>query len=185
MCGISTIFNYKNFYLEKDILESFEKGKKRGPENSKYIFRDNSFIGFHRLAINGLDKISNQPITEEKIVLICNGEIYNWKYLKSILDCVYKTNSDCEIIIHLYKKYGIKQTLQMLDGVFAFVLYDFEKDEIYIARDKFGVRPLFSFYNKTKNGVFGFSSEIKSIINISENNIYQNIFLLNYTSRMV
>ena len=173
MCGISTILNYKNVYPEKEILESFEKGKKRGPENSTFMYRNNSFIGFHRLAINGLDKISNQPIVNNNIVLICNGEIYNWKYLKSILKINYKTNSDCEIIIHLYKEFGIKQTLQMLDGVFAFVLYDFEKGEVYVARDKFGVRPLFTFYNKDKNGVFGFSSEMKSIIQISNNNISQ------------
>ena len=173
MCGISSIFNYTNYYEKDKILKSFRKGKKRGPENSNYYLKKNIFLGFHRLAINGIDTISNQPFDINNVILICNGEIYNWKYLKSVIDCDYKTNSDCEIIIHLYKKFGIKQTLQMLDGVFAFMLFDKIKNIIYIARDKFGIRPLFKFYNNELKVIFGYSSEIKSIVYIKDQNIKQ------------
>ena len=90
-----------------------------------------SFIGFHRLSINGLDSESNQPLIIDEIILICNGEIYNYKESYDILNINGNSNSDCEIIIHLYKKYGIRHTLEMLDGVFAFVLIDTNKNNIH------------------------------------------------------
>jgi len=123
-------------------------------------------MGFHRLAINGLNIQSNQPLNIRNISLICNGEIYNYKELYSILKVKPTTDSDCEIIIHMYLRYGIKQTLQLLDGVFAFVLYDELCNEVYVARDPYGVRPLYmstivnmdEFYN-----TYCFSSEMKMI----------------------
>ena len=77
----------------------------------------------------------------------------------------FQTNSDCEIILHLYEKYGIKHTLQLLDGVFAFVLLDLENPDCpkaYIARDTYGVRPLFIMENNSDD-IIGFSSEIKML----------------------
>ena len=99
-------------------------------------------LGFHRLAINGLTEISNQPLVINDIVLICNGEIYNYKTLYNYMNVEPVTGSDCEVIIHLYLKYGITQTLTMLDGVFSFILYDNRITEdlsnrLYIARDPF------------------------------------------------
>ena len=134
MCGIFAIFNYSLSINDldintKEIIEyNFSKGHIRGPENSALKLIKNSVLfGFHRLAINGLDKISNQPLCIEGIYLICNGEIYNYKQIYNLLNITPSTNSDCESIIHLYKKYGIKYTLQNLDGVFSFVLYDTKK----------------------------------------------------------
>ena len=127
MCGIFSILNSQ--FDEKDIIQSFEKGINRGPENSTIINPNkNIWLGFHRLAINGLTKKSNQPMIMNDCILICNGEIYNYKNLKKILNFTFETDSDCEIIIHLYKIFGIMQTLQMLDGVFAFLLYDKKVD---------------------------------------------------------
>ena len=92
-----------------------------------------SLFGFHRLAINGYkDSASNQPFDINNIILICNGEIYNWEELYQIIDVEPNTKSDCEIIIHLYIRFGIEQTLNMLDGVFAFILLDKRNDSIYI-----------------------------------------------------
>ena len=83
----------------------------------------------------------------DDITLICNGEIYNYKELFEEIKVKPSTHSDCEIIIHLYKLYGIEQTLRMLDGVFSFVLYDnclnSEHPQLHVARDPFGVRPLY------------------------------------------
>ena len=113
--------------IDENIIQcSFEKGKRRGPETSKLRkFADNVTLGFHRLAINGLDEKSDQPIHVDGVYLICNGEIYNYKELYQLIPGVTpKTNSDCEVILHLYIHYGIEQTLQMLDGVFAFVILD-------------------------------------------------------------
>ena len=115
-----------------------------GPEFSKLsIYKNHVTLGFHRLAINGLNNNSNQPLNIDNILLICNGEIYNYKELFSNLKITPSTQSDCEVIIHCYKKYGIEYTLELLDGVFAFILYDTEKNEIYCGRDIYGVRPMF------------------------------------------
>jgi asparagine synthase (glutamine-hydrolysing) len=168
MCGIFCILNgeknNQQFYKEQ-----FIKGATRGPEDSKFVSFHNVFLGFHRLAINGLDSISNQPFNINNIVLICNGEIYNYKYLYELMDIQPTSNSDCEVIIHLYLKYGMEQTLQMLDGVFSFVLYDLRLETkqganldnfIYFARDPYGVRPL---YLLKSNYTFGCASELKCL----------------------
>jgi len=175
MCGIFALLNIDNHDKTNHIIiqEQFNKGKRRGPEFSKidYSFLKTG-IGFHRLAINGLNDESNQPIIFKDIILICNGEIYNYKKLYNIMNVKPTTDSDCEVIIHLYLKYGIEQTLVMLDGVYSFVLYDFRLDSdivnhVYIARDPFGVRPLYKLKNINDNynifNLYGFSSELKCL----------------------
>ena len=125
MCGIFALLNNDSNFSDNLINEQFMKGNKRGPEFSKiqsiYI---KTIFGFHRLAINGLNNESNQPLIIDNITLICNGEIYNYQELYSMMNVTPQTDSDCEVIIHLYKKYGISQTLQMLDGVFSFALFE-------------------------------------------------------------
>lgn len=164
MCGIFTVLNCSK-YQDIKIEEYFEKGKMRGPENSvlKKIGGD-MVIGFHRLAINGLNTLSNQPFHMDNVTLICNGEIYNYKQLYEQLKIVPQTGSDCEVIIHLYNRFGIDYTLQLLDGVFSFVLFDDhyheQEPEVFIARDPYGVRPLYMF---EENSVFGFASEMKML----------------------
>jgi asparagine synthase (glutamine-hydrolysing) len=160
MCGIFLLLNNDNSFTFNYVKEHFEKGVKRGPENSKFTYlNDNLIYGFHRLAINGLDETSNQPFFINDVMLICNGEIYNYKELYSMMGITPTTNSDCEVIIHLYLKYGIEQTLHMLDGVFAFALYDLNKNLIFISRDPYGVRPLYCL--KYLNHIMGFASELK------------------------
>jgi len=176
MCGIFAVLssNIKgdgNF--EK---QNFHKGKNRGPENSVFKkINDKTLFGFHRLAINGYaNPESEQPIELEDCVLICNGEIYNWNYLHRTLNIPTKTGSDCESIIHLYKKFGIAYTLNMLDGVFAFLLFDKIKNKIYVARDPYGVRPLFCSYNKANEEHFYyvFSSELKMMTHMITDHVY-------------
>lgn len=160
MCGIFLLLNNDNSFKFDYVKEQFEKGVNRGPENSKFTYlNDNIIYGFHRLAINGLDEISNQPFFINNVMLICNGEIYNYKELYSMMGITPTTNSDCEVIIHLYLKYGIEQTLHMLDGVFAFALYDLNNNLIFISRDPYGVRPLYCL--KYLNHITGFASELK------------------------
>ena len=182
MCGIFALLNvYKNnVVFNNDVEKEFKKGEKRGPEFSKL---DNSYIkmtlGFHRLAINGLNDESNQPLVIDDIVLICNGEIYNYKTLYQYMGVKPRTGSDCEVIIHLYKKYGIEQTLIMLDGVFAFILYDNRiqldtplSNKVYIARDPLGVRPLYHVkQNMYVNMLYGFASEMKCINNFYNSSV--------------
>lgn len=154
MCGIFALLNNDNQFKQSFIEKQFVKGQGRGPEFSKLQSCALAcLLGFHRLAINGLNDISNQPIVDSEITLICNGEIYNYKELYKLMGVTPNTQSDCEVIIHLYKKYGMKQTLQMLDGVFSFVLCDNNinnlESKIYLARDPYGVRPLYILKPKT------------------------------------
>jgi len=173
MCGIFAVMNSTiNVKCDTFVKAQFTKGKNRGPETSSLKnISINAIFGFHRLAINGLDDISNQPIQIDNITLICNGEIYNYKELYKLMDIIPVTNSDCEVIIHLYKRYGIKQTLKMLDGVFAFALCDDKynnlSSHIYIARDPYGVRPLY-YLNNVNNvnnniPIIGVASELKML----------------------
>ena len=178
MCGIFALLNHEQKYREKFVKYQFDKGKARGPENSvlqkvgcKITF------GFHRLAINGLNDESNQPLVKGDITLICNGEIYNYRELYALMSTsdssvLPRTQSDCEVILWLYERYGIEQTLQMLDGVFAFALLDqrFQLGEpaLYLSRDPYGVRPLYEMYQKNtgppdKECTIGFASELKML----------------------
>jgi asparagine synthase (glutamine-hydrolysing) len=175
MCGIFSIINHQSEYLCEDVVRtSFQRGRSRGPEYStiEYYEKWNSIIGFHRLAINGLNDESNQPIIIDDVALICNGEIYNYKKLYEIMGIVPKTQSDCEVIIHLYNKYGIEQTLRMLDGVFAFVLYT--PTCFIIARDPYGVRPLYYLDNYTRE-IYIIASELKSLINLLDDSSEEKI----------
>jgi len=174
MCGIFALLNHYHFTIS-DIENEFMKGKNRGPEFSKletnYL---KMILGFHRLAINGLNSVSNQPLVINNIVLICNGEIYNFKEIYLSLGIVPKTASDCEVIIHLYLQFGIDQTLSMIDGVFSFILFDNRitddlNNKIYIARDPFGVRPLYCLKN-THEKEYGFASELKCLEKIYNSN---------------
>jgi len=147
------------------IKEQFEKGQNRGPEFSEILLHEEEqFIqGFHRLAINGLTSLSNQPLNMWNCSLICNGEIYNYKKLYEIMNIDPATQSDCEVIIYLYRKYGIEHAIKMLDGVFSFILYDYQYNMIYAARDPYGVRPLYYFTSKDDNGIIGYGSELKML----------------------
>ena len=159
MCGI--FFYMGNKYKFENLLIDFNKIVSRGPDQSKIIDIDDKVFGFHRLAINDLSENGMQPFIDNNIYLICNGEIYNHNYLKKEYDITCNSKSDCEVIIHLYKLVGIEKTCQLLDGVFAFVLYDRNIDRLFVARDPYGVRPLFMGNNEEKE--LFISSELKSI----------------------
>ena len=166
MCGIFFYSGRFKFYVKDKVLtKEFEKIQHRGPDNSTSVVvsLDNNdlYLGFHRLSVNGLNKESNQPLINENVYLICNGEIFNYKELIEEYDINdYKTDSDCEIIIHLYKKLGFNEMIKKLDGEFAFVLVDKDTGKIYISRDHLGIRSLFIGW---KGDEFIVSSEMKSI----------------------
>ena len=163
MCGI---FSYKGKKKSlENLKDSIDLIQYRGPDNSKYkSFEDNILFGFHRLSIVGISESGNQPLSHPKdnnLSLICNGEIYNFKNLAIKYNFNLQSGSDCEIILHLYKEFGIEQTVKELDGVFMFVLYDKKKNILYSARDPFGVRPGFIGY---KNNDIYIASEAKPLV---------------------
>ena len=140
----------------------------RGPDaDGEFIAIEHHYsitMGMRRLSIIDLNT-GNQPIYSEDLskVIVFNGEIYNYEIIKEqliIQGCVFKTNSDTEVILKLYEKEGVK-SFGKLDGMFAFSIYDKTIGKVIIARDFFGEKPL--YYSQTKDG-FIWASELKSII---------------------
>ena len=142
-------------------MKKFTNFQNRGPDNS--IFKNinkNVILGFHRLAIMDTSEKGDQPFNNDGLYLVCNGEIYNHKQLIKDNNFKMKSSSDCEVILHMFKKYGINKTVSSLDGVFAFVLYDSKNDIFYIVRDPIGVRSLYWGFN---NDSICICSELKGI----------------------
>lgn len=169
MCGINGfISRQSNIEIQKVLREMNNAIIHRGPDQDGF-FEDNSSdckigMAMRRLSIIDLSS-GKQPIfTEDKQkVILFNGEIYNFKILKSQLEqkgVEFVTHSDTEVIVKLYEHYGV-QSFSMLDGMFAFSIYDKTVNKVFIARDFFGEKPL--YYTKT-NDHFIWASELKSII---------------------
>ncbi|GAB3729428.1 asparagine synthase (glutamine-hydrolyzing) [Hymenobacter agri] len=135
----------------------------RGPDDEQYYQTEQIGLVFRRLAIVDL-KNGGQPLTNEdnSLVLVANGEIYNHKELRRKLKDkhTFKTASDCEVILHLYEEYGI-ECLQYLNGMFALALWDQKKQQLYLVRDRLGIKPL--YYNVNAERII-FGSEIKSLL---------------------
>jgi asparagine synthase (glutamine-hydrolysing) len=181
MCGIFFALNKQSSAytdVELNIFETaFNLLNKRGPDTSSFIVKDNKLFGFKRLAINDLSPEGNQPFffpssddtNEYKILSMCNGELYNHSVMELKYKLTMKSHSDCECIIPLYKIFThtqnrierkLTQLFNEIDGVFAMMIYDQERNKIIVARDRIGVKPLF-IYNNDK--YFIVSSEAKTI----------------------
>lgn len=169
MCGIFGIYDNDN-QIDVDLLTvEGNKIKHRGPDDTSCIINNDYFLMFHRLAINGLTKSGNQPMVldaYDDLILMANAEIYNFKELANEYNIKLTTGSDCEIIIHLYKRLGIHGCIQKLDGVFSFFIMDKSKNQIIIGHDPIGIR---SLYWSTHDNKLCFSSEMKSLVNITDN----------------
>ena len=136
----------------------------RGPDQDDYFITDGAALGFRRLSIIDLEN-GSQPIENEDgtLVLVFNGEIYNFQQLREELikkGHIFKTHTDSEVLLHGYEEYG-RELLNMLRGMYAFVIYDKQKNKLFGARDIFGIKP---FYYYLKDGVFLFGNEIKSFL---------------------
>lgn len=166
MCGITGVLHRDRSYrVEETVVRQMANELvHRGPDELSCIAEENMGFGFRRLSI--IDVLhGHQPFfnRDNTAVLICNGEIYNHKELRAELEAkgyVFKTNCDVEVIIHLYDVYG-KDFVHRLNGQFAFAIFDKRDRSLFLARDHFGICPL--FYTE-KDDLFIFGSEIKAII---------------------
>ena len=168
MCGIIAVFCKNHTYIH-EIINSYEKLSNRGPDSGTLSIKNNVFLGFRRLSINDMSESGNQPIISclngKTISLMCNGEIYNHMDLEKEFGIVCKSSSDCEIILKLYEKIGFSETIKRLDGDFAVVITD--GDMVYLARDRVGVRPLFT--GVTRDGGFAVASVAKALLSFCDN----------------
>ena len=148
--------------------KEFDKTVSRGPDDSKIIDTGKGLLGFHRLAIMGLHPEGMQPFELDGSYVVCNGEIYGFEKLKNELKqkgYTFQSESDCEILLPLYKEYGTAM-FRMLDAEFALILYDGEAKKYIAARDPIGIRPL--YYGYDASGAIVFASEAKNLVEICD-----------------
>ena len=166
MCSIMCCTG-KDLEMRK-FLEGFEKTIARGPDMSRVVEIGSGIMAFHRLAIMDLEETGMQPFEMDKSYAICNGELYGFRPLKKELEkkgYEFSSDSDCEIILPLYKEYGTDM-FEKLDAEFAMVIYDADKAEYIAARDPIGIRPLFFGY--TEEGSIIFASEARNLIGLTQ-----------------
>ena len=162
MCGIVGFSGFKDDSLISEMCKSLNH---RGPDFSSYLSTENISIGHTRLAIIDLNKAANQPManSDNSLFIVFNGEIYNFKEIKSDLiknNHFFRTNSDTEVILKAYEEWG-EDCVERFNGMFAFAIYDKINDHIFLARDRVGIKPIYYLQIDNK---FIFSSEIKSIL---------------------
>ncbi len=170
MCGILGQINFKKLSVDKDkFKESLNLQEHRGPDDSDIHIDEKFIFGHRRLSIIDLDSHAKQPMISHcgNYVLVFNGEIYNYQEIREELEkknYKFHTSSDTEVLLNSFIEYGI-DCIQQFIGMFAFAIYDKNKDETYIVRDRLGVKPLYFYHDNEK---FIFSSEVKSILNLSD-----------------
>lgn len=142
--------------------ECFDKTLSRGPDDSRIVDTGKGLLGFHRLAIMGLQPEGMQPFQLGHSYVVCNGEIYGFERIREALQkkgYTFESGSDCEILLPLYKEYGVEM-FRMLDAEFALILYDGDTESYIAARDPIGIRPLYYGYDAA--GAIVFASEPKT-----------------------
>jgi len=169
MCGISGILKnkYSKIDLEKSISRILKIQNHRGPDKSNSLkVNENLILGHNRLSIQDLSENANQPMFSKtkNLILTFNGEIYNHQNLRNTIgNQIWNSSGDTETIVNLFEKYGIFKSLDLIEGMFAFAYYDKRVNKIYLARDRFGEKPLYYYKD---NNFFAFSSEIYPLTQI-------------------
>ncbi len=160
MCGI--IGGVTNLNFDSEVL--LRTMEHRGPDNSMLIRIGDVFLGHTRLSIQDLSAAGNQPMFSEckNYVIVFNGEIYNHKEIRNehLQEVNFVSSGDTETLLKLYIKYG-EACLKLLNGIFTFSIYNVLKKEFFIARDHFGIKPLYVYKDENQ---FIFGSELKSFL---------------------
>lgn len=168
MCGINGFFQFDRQRDKEELSRIVHKMNEqivhRGPNHEGLFANDSVALGMRRLSIIDLEG-GNQPIwneTRDKLIIF-NGEIYNYEEIKSDLICkghIFETQSDTEVVLHGFEAYGIN-ILDKIEGMFALAIYDTNEEQLFLARDRAGEKPLYYY---SKNGFFMFGSEMKSLL---------------------
>lgn len=182
MCGISGFINTGQSSIQRELLDlMLDSQDHRGPDARGVYY--NNFVGFahNRLSLLDLSSAGNQPFESEAFVLTYNGEIYNFKELKSELpqDIEYKSTSDTEVLFNALKFWGVDKAVKKLKGMFAFSWYVKQTKELYLVRDRIGIKPL--FYSVSTDKTILFASEVKAILQAT-NDLKPNMFKVLYSS---
>lgn len=171
MCGISGYFNFRRKLSKNDLYANSVKMcnvlERRGPDSSGVWVDKSLLITFahRRLSIIDLNKRSDQPMksNNDRFIIVFNGEIFNFLELKDLLKkegIKFRTNSDTEVIVESFANWGITESVRKFQGMFAIAAWDKRKKELFLIRDRLGIKPLYFYFD---NGNFAFASEIKAI----------------------
>ena len=166
MCGIAGIYNLNGDRINKDLIKNVVRYiAHRGPDDEGVFCEENIALGHRRLSIIDLSEAGHQPMysDEGRYVIVYNGEVYNFKELRSLLEkrgCRFKSHSDTEVILKAYIEWG-DSAFALFNGMFAFAIFDRRERTLLIVRDRFGIKPLYYFHDGIR---FVFASEIKSIL---------------------
>ena len=167
MCGISGIIDYSSEKISRYNIESMLRSiTYRGPDESGIYHSQHAVLGNVRLSIIDIGG-GQQPLSDHtgRYWIVFNGEIFNYKELRSVLEnkgITFNTQSDTEVLVQLFAVFG-KKCLELLNGQFSFAIWDNKKEELFVARDRVGIRPF--FYN-INDGVLSFASEIKALFKL-------------------
>ncbi|MCO5229572.1 MAG: asparagine synthase (glutamine-hydrolyzing) [Chitinophagales bacterium] len=165
MCGISGKISKNNIIQRNELEKSAFSLQHRGPDDQGIYISNDKHVGLthRRLSLIDLSQTGHQPMTIQHLTIVYNGEIYNFRKLKSELECLgahFKSNSDTEVILWGYY-YWKEKVLDRLKGMFSFAILDENESKLFLARDRFGIKPLFYAF---QNNTFYFGSEIKAIL---------------------
>jgi asparagine synthase (glutamine-hydrolysing) len=166
MCGIAGQFCFVGDPDQELVADMAKRIEHRGSDDKGQYTDKHVSLAHQRLSIIDLSSDAHQPMTNEdaSILLVYNGEIYNYQTLREKLigrGHTFKSHSDTEVILHGYEEWGVRLLLTMLDGMFAFVIWDKKNRTMVCARDRFGIKP---FYYSLIDGSFFFASEIKALL---------------------
>ena len=165
MCGIAGILDVNSKQIDKNSLVKMTQAlSHRGPDDEGYYLDNYIGLGHRRLSIIELSKLGHQPMTTDdgRLTISYNGELYNYKELRTELAKKghnFKSNSDTEVLIYAWKEWGAR-CLTKLNGMFAFAIWDNTEKKLYMARDRYGIKPL---YYSLLGGTLSFASEQKAI----------------------
>jgi asparagine synthase (glutamine-hydrolysing) len=166
MCGISGFINQNNKKIEEhnlDILLGYQYH--RGPDHQGKLYLGNAGFAHNRLSLLDLTSAGNQPFQNENYVLVFNGEIYNFLQLKKELSAInYSSTSDTEVLFQALLEWGVDKTVKKLKGMFAFSWFNKNTQDLYLVRDRLGIKPL--FYGLDTLKTLWFASEIKAILSL-------------------
>lgn len=178
MCGIAGALYFQSRYFNQELVKeklclALTKMKSRGPDGNSYFLHQEYglAIGHNRLKIQDLSELSNQPFYsfDRSVVVSFNGQLYNHWQLREELSALFGyrfiTTSDTETLVAAYQCWGLEKALEKFQGMFAFALYDFAIQKLFLVRDRFGIKPLYFF--KTQDAIF-FASQLDGLLLFSD-----------------
>ena len=160
MCGIAGIYNNNKESLVQKMTDLMEH---RGPDDKGFFTDEKIALGHRRLSIIDLSEKGHQPMQRDNLVIVYNGEIYNYIELRKELEqkgYIFFSDTDTEVILFAFKEWG-RDCLKKFNGMWAFAIWDKNKKELFCSRDRYGIKPFYYYYN---NDVFAFASEIRALL---------------------